>query len=238
MKNAGRPGAIGLVGGMGPHATAYFYKLLLTHCNEHYGARGNDSYPEFLINSLPSPDCISDLSELDLLREMIVSRFEKLQNFGCNILSLVCNTGHLICADIAVEPNVEFVSMVDSVTNEAQIRKHQRVGLLSTVTTIEKRVYDDPLEKSSIAVIKPDTAFQETLTEIIRDLVAGVENEEQKSYLFEESRRFAVDNSLDALILGCTELPLIFPQEQFNELCILDCLAIHSRAILARYYGE
>src|SRR3990167_4652212 len=93
--------AIGLIGGMGPYASAYFYKLLLKKSGEEYGAINNDDFPEILIDSLPVPDFISDTKQLQKATNILVSRTKKLKRFGCKTIAMVCNTGHLLYPKLA-----------------------------------------------------------------------------------------------------------------------------------------
>lgn len=68
---------IGLLGGMGPYASAYFYKLLLDKSRDFYGAKNNNDYPEILVDSVPIPDFISDTRNLKKAREILSERVKK-----------------------------------------------------------------------------------------------------------------------------------------------------------------
>src|SRR3989337_1145860 len=94
---------IGLIGGMGPYASAYFYELLI---------KKSSDYPEVVIDSVPVPDFISDTKQIGFAKKMLISRVRKLNNFGCKTLAMVCNTGHVLYPELSKNSRSEFLSMV------------------------------------------------------------------------------------------------------------------------------
>lgn len=225
---------IGIIGGMGPYASAHFYQLLLRKSSDLYGAKNNDDYPEIVIDSVPVPYFISDTRKLNIAREMLISRVQKLTDFGCSILAMACNTGHIIFSDLAGSTESDFVSMIDLVANEARQRNLKRVGILATKITVRMAIYQDALGKLGIEVIDPLIEMQKIHERIIRSIVSGKILEADKLELCEITHNFIDHNQLDGIILGCTELPLIFPKEKFDN--ALDCLDILADGLLKRYY--
>jgi aspartate racemase len=225
---------IGLIGGMGPYASSHFYELLLRKSNSIYKAENNDDYPEVVIDSVPVPDFISDTNKLDVAKEMLVTRVRKLDKFGCTTLAMVCNTGHIIYPDLAKESKHNFISMIDLVAKEAKRKKLKRVGILATKTTIRIGIYKNALAQLNIEAIDPTIEMQENHERIIRSIVAGEVAKADKEKLYLMTKEFIDSNKLDGIILGCTELPLIFPKERFNN--VLDCLDILADGLLNRYY--
>ena len=225
---------IGLIGGMGPYASAYFYKLLLQKSGLLYGARNNDDYPEIVIDSVPVPDFISDTKRINEAKGMLIDRVKSLNGFGCDAIAMVCNTGHIFYEDLAKQSKCEFVSLVELVVNKVKERRLTKVGLLATSTTVDSGLYGKPLSHLGTEVVNPSKEMQQAHERIIRDVIAGKESSQYEHYFYEATREFIEKNDLRGIILGCTELPLVFPKNGFEK--VIDCLDVLADELLARYY--
>lgn len=225
---------IGLIGGMGPYASAHFYRLLLDKSSQDYGAKNNDDYPEIVIDSVPVPYFISDTTRLAEAKNMLMDRAQRLNNFGCGVIGMVCNTGHILYKDLAKQSETEFVSMIDLVAREAQRRNLKRVGILSTQTTIKTGLYKKALKNLDIGSINEDENMQLIHETIIKQVVAGKVSDSQRDLLEDMTRRFIDKEELDGVILGCTELPLVFPKDKFEN--VIDSMDALANELLFRYY--
>jgi aspartate racemase len=225
---------IGLIGGMGPYASAYFYKLLLEKSSDNYGAKNNDDFPEILIDSVPVPDFISDISKLKVAKNMLMSRIEKMNDYGIGNIGMICNTGHILYKDLSNISGAKFYSMIDLVADEISKRGFGKVGVLATPTTIKFNLYGQALAKKGIKVYYSPTEIQELHESIIRNMVSGEKNPDQIKKLGILTKRFVNKNNLDGVILGCTELPLVFPKKHFSN--VIDCMDILADKLLEKYY--
>ncbi len=227
---------IGIIGGMGPYASAYFYKLLIKKSTEEYGAKDNDDYPEIVIDSLPVPDFISDTKSLLVAKRMLISRVRALNAFGCNIIAMTCNTGYLLYSDLVKNSKAPFISLIECVCLKAKDRGIKKVGLMATETTIKTQLYHKILKQNGIEVVNPDNNFLKKQEEIIRSVIATGETKEFESVLSDMTTKFINENRLDGVILGCTELTLVFPNNKFkNVIDSLDVLADH---LLENFYRK
>lgn len=225
---------IGIVGGMGPYASAYFYKLLLDKSRDFYGAKNNNDYPEVLIDSIPIPDFISDSKNLNKAREILLDRVKRMNGYGVNVIGMTCNTAHILFEDLAKVSNVEFISMIDSVSEKVNELGLKRIGLLATPTTISQGIYHKTLADLGISCVNANLKTQKLHEKIVREVIAGrsVKNE----LLASQVKRFIKEENLEGLILGCTELPLVFPKEIFVN--IVDCLDVLADKLLSKYYNQ
>jgi len=252
---------IGLIGGMGPYASAYFYKLLIIKSTKEYGAKNNDDYPEIVIDSVPVPDFISDTKQLPDAKRMLLSRVRALNNFGCNIIAMTCNTGHLLYQDLVVRAlnnfgcniiamtcntghllyqdlvdssHAPFISLVELVCRTAKASGMKKVGLLATKTTVKTQLYHKILKREGIEVITPDKNLLKKQENIIRYVIANGETKKFEAVLSDMVSGFIKDNDLDGVILGCTELPLVFPNGKFE--CVIDSLDVLADYLLKNFY--
>lgn len=226
---------IGLIGGMGPFASAYFYKLLLKKSLDNYGSKSNEDFPEILVDSVPVPDFISNINELNRAKEMLVDRVSRLNTYGVNSISMICNTGHILYSDLVQISKVNFESIINVVANEASRRRYKRVGILATPTTIRYDLYGIELSKYNIEVVYSNDDIQKLHELVIRDMVAGKRDNRKIANLEIETKRLIRNNNLDGIILACTELPLIFPKNKFKN--VIDCMDTLADKLLERYYN-
>jgi len=226
---------IGLIGGMGPFASAYFYKLLLKKSSIIYGAKNNDDFPEILIDSVPVPDFISGTNRLKEAKRILVSRVKKMNDYGVGSIGMVCNTGHILYNDLSKIAKAKFVSMIGLVAEEVEKRGYKRVGILATKTTIIFSLYEKVLSNKGIEVVYPSSEYQKLHEMIIRDTIAGKVVSGEVKKLEQSTRQFVQKNKLDGVVLGCTELPLVFPKENFKN--VIDCMDVLADKLLERYYN-
>ena len=128
--------------------------------------------------------------------------------------------------DLEQEARVPFVSIVEVVTMEVEKRGYRKVGLLASPATIYAGVYPN--------VMVPDHEQIENLGRIISGIVAGEFKQAKKKLLTIADG--LKKRGCEALILGCTELPLVFPKNY--SLPVVDSVEILARALLKRYYNQ
>ena len=87
------------------------------------------------------------------------------------------------------------------------------------------------VRRNRIEVIYPDKLIQKYHEKIIRNVIA---NRHKTNNLEKLTRDFIGINNLDGVVLGCTELPLVFPTSKFNN--VVDCLDVLANELLFRYY--
>lgn len=226
---------IGLIGGMGPYASVYFYKLLLDKSRDLYCAKNNNDFPEILIDSIPVPDFISNTSELNTAKKMLVSRIKRMNEYGVKNIGMVCNTGHILYKDLSKISKAKFYSMIDLVVNETSKHGFRDVCVLATPTTIKSDLYGKYLTRKGVKVYYPTKKIQMLHESVIRNNIAGHSLPGDIKKLEISTKKFLKDNSLDCVILGCTELPLVFPKKHF--LNVIDCMDVLADKLLEKYYN-
>lgn len=218
---------------MGPYASAYFYKLLLDKSRDLYGAKNNEDYPEILIDSVPIFDFISNTKNLRRARKIIIERINKMNDYGVSVVGMTCNTAHILYPDLALISKADFVSMIEAVVGEANALGLKKVGLLATPTTISQGIYHRAFSRAGITCINDGLKTQKLHEQIIREVIAG-----KKIALKQfngQIDRFIREQKLEGVILGCTELPLVFPQNKFPY--VIDCLDVLANKLLEKYYN-
>lgn len=226
---------IGVLGGMGPQASCELYRLLVEGARVNHGAHHNDEYPEILIDSVPVPDGFSHPEDMEKVANILEDRVKRLTTFGATMIAIACNTVCVYKDRLQSKTPIEVISTVDEVVNEVA-KSHKRVLLLSSSTSLKLRLYQDALDRSGIEYIHPSVDEYETIDSIILGVLSGEEYSVLSGRITELTNRLRRDNRIEAIVLGCTEMPLIFPKE-FN-LPVYSSLSILAESVLTRYYNK
>lgn len=224
---------IGVIGGMGPQASSEFYRLLIEKSIAKYGVKNNDEFPEILIDSVPVPDFISDTNSLEEAEKMLVDRVKRMSRYPVNYICIACNTAHILLEKLRSESKVYVFSILEEIVKKIDLYDFTKIGLLATMTTYKLGLYDNVINNRQL--IKPAINDQYELDEIIRCVIAGKDDDKLKNKLSFLVNKFIKDYHLEAVILGCTELPLIFPQ--INKVKILNSLDVLADSLLSFYYN-
>ena len=199
---------IGILGGMGPYATADLFRKIVTLTD---AAADSDHIRVYIDSNSAIPDRTSAILHggPDPLPEMI-SALRHLEACGADCLILPCNTAHFFLPQLQALTETPFLNMPDITAGScARHFPGKRAAILATSGTLETGLYDRALSGKGVPFLHPDEKQQETLMHLIYDVVkAGrpMEPERTAWNALLESLRAA---GADYFILGCTELPLL-----------------------------
>jgi aspartate racemase len=146
---------VGIIGGVGPQATAFIYQQLINVAQDQYGAKDNADYPDVIFASVPVPDFISDKDNIEQAKQMLVTAAKGLESAGCQALCIGSNTVHILLDDLASTVNVPFISMVELVAKRCKQLCFSNVALLGMPILLESELYDKALTARGINLIKP-----------------------------------------------------------------------------------
>lgn len=222
-----------IIGGMGPLASSYIYKTLIDLAISDFDAKNNDEFPEIILHSIPVPDFISSDKDREKALEMLKKRIKELNKLDISCISIACNTAHLLLPELQKVTKVPFISMVDEVVKRIICENQKTIGIMGTPSTIKHKLYQDPLEKLGIKVSIPTESQIKTLDLVIRNVIAGKLLKSNTKKLLEVAN-FLKKQGAEGIILGCTELPLVFPKKY--SLPIFNSTLVLAEALLKKYY--
>lgn len=224
--------SIAILGGMGPQASAKLLQLVIEMAASEYGARNDDDFPEVIVSSVPVPDFISNKRTAEAVLNILKARVRNLESFNPKSFSIACNTAHILLKDLQRETNIPFISIIDEVVKEISNRRMRRVGLLGTPVTLRSMLYQDALRQKGIRILVPSSTDQEIVERIIRNILAGKKETTDIKELVRISKELEIKGA-QGIVLGCTELPLIFPKK---DITTFDSIEILAKALLKDYY--
>lgn len=227
--------AICILDGMGPQAGGYLYNTLINMAVREYGAKSNDDFPEVILHSIPVPDFISSDRNKSRALTMLKTRVKKVGSLNISCLSIACNTAHVLMDDLQKASSLPLISMVDTVVEQVNEDGLNKVGLLATPSTVKYQLYQSALGRYGIITIVPTGKQLRIVENIVRNILKG------KMFLSDGKQLMTIANCLkqrgvQGIILGCTELPLIFPAKYV--LPVYNCVEILARTLLQNYYKQ
>jgi len=211
---------IGVVGGMGPWATLDFFEKVLRATP----VRRDQEHLRLIIDNNPKiPDRgPAILGDGEDPTPALVATARNVEAAGADLIVIPCNTAHYFFQAIQAAVRVPVVHIMQEVAGAASRRfpRIGRVGLLATRATVATGLYQDAFRPLGAAVVVPDQHGQEVIDRLIYAIKAqGVDDALR-------SAGVAVGRGLnragaEAMILGCTELPLVLGEDTLG-LPILD----------------
>ena len=227
----------GIVGGIGPESTIQYYQLLV----KLYRERTRGSYPPVLINSIDVTRMLGLVAEgrLPELTDYLLAEVERLARAGAHFAVLAANTPHVVFAPLQRRASIPLLSIVDATCQVALSRSLRRVGLFGTRFTMQAAFYPDGLSQLGIGFVLPSRAETDYIHEkYMGELLNGVIRDETRESLAVIAKRLREEEGIDGLILGGTELSLIFRDEKDPGVQLLDTTRIHVAAIVDRILSE
>jgi len=199
---------IGLIGGTGPESTLVYYKELNKRLNE---ACGGTAFPEISIESLDLFKALNLVKEekYSELTDYIYSKIQNLENGGADIIALTAATMHVVYDNLSEKVKKPFISIPQAAADYAVSKGYKKVGLLGTIFTMEKDYLSKAFTAKGIQVFTPAEQDRILVNErISKELEYGIVKEESVEELVTVINKMKDENQIEAVILGCTELPL------------------------------
>lgn len=228
--------AIGVLGGMGPEATAQFYKELIRECQTRYGAKYDSDFPEIIIYSLPLPDVVEGVSNRPKVLLSLKFGLRKLEKAGADFIVSPCNTIDIFYNETKEAVRIPFYSIVQETAKKVDSKKFKIVGIVGTEALLKSGLYDNILGECGIKLVKPDRNDRKILTRVILRILKGKKLVTDKAELVRMIKRLQVRGA-EGIILGCTELPLIIQQEDANVM-LFDTIKILAESAVMLSFGR
>lgn len=211
---------------------ALCYRTICAEGAERFGPHG---HPEVSLHShsLAEYEAFLENGDLDGVAGLMLSSAEKLARAGADFLICPDNTIHQAFEPVASRSPLPFLHIAEVVRDEAVRRGFRKLGLTGTKWLVESDVYPEKLKKRGVEWILPTPDERSEINRIIMtELVEGVFKPESVEYFREVIEKMKVAGC-DAVILGCTEIPLIL-NDSNSPIPTLDSTRLLARAALRR----
>jgi len=206
-----------------------------TICVEGGRLMGPHAHPEVSMHTHSLADYVECLERSDRagVAGLMLSSAGKLASAGADFLICPDNTIHQAMDDVLPHSPLPWLHIAEEVAAEAAVRGYRKLGITGTRWLIDSDVYPEKIEAEGLAWLRPTGAERDETNRIIMDeLVQGVFRPEAVAAYQRVMNRMK-DQGCDAVILGCTEIPLIM-NDGNSPLPTLDSTRLLARAALRR----
>ena len=218
---------LGVIGGLGPLATAYFFEIVTKLTD----VRCDQDHLEILIHSVPqTPDRTAYIlgeSTESPLPKMTEAGLGLVRN-GAEVIAIPCITAHYFHDDLEEALGVKVMHLPRETAAYLAEAGKKRVGIMATDGTVRSGLFQKELEEAGLTAITPDPERQADVMHLIyRNIKLGKAPEMDR---FEAVRESLQEAGAEVIILGCTELSLIKRDQEIGHGFIdgMDVLAMRT----------
>jgi aspartate racemase len=234
-----RLGTIGILGGMGPEATAFFFDLVV---RQTLASRDREHVPIVVYNLPQTPDRTAAILRggpspvPDLVRGLAI-----LREAGADFAVMPCISAHYFFTAVSARSPLPLIHLIEEAA-AAVVRlrpKVRTVGLLATTGTVRSRIVHEVFERAGIAVLTPAGRGQQRVMTAIygrRGIKAGVTSGVPRQTILAAAREL-IAGGAQAVIAGCTEIPLVLRREEL-PVPLIDPMRVAARAAVAKAGGR
>lgn len=205
---------LGVIGGLGPAATAYFYELVSNMTDAYLDQEHID------INIISKPS-IPDRTDFILGRSSnsplpyLIEAGNTLVGLGSDCIAIPCITAHYFHKELSQKIAAPIIHIINETVKYLKDHNVMSAGIMATEGTIESGLFQDELLRNNIKPIILSAKGQEIVTSLIyKNIKAGLPANMQQ---FNDAKNELKDKGADTIILGCTELSTIKRDESIGS---------------------
>ena len=215
---------IGLIGGIGPAATDFYYRRLISIF------AGKKASLELTIVHADAPTLLGNLASDDVASQVAIymKLTNRLAGAGAGCVAVTSIAGHFCIDAFKASSPLPVVDLISEVNRAIEKSGYKRIGILGTRTVMQSRFYG---AISGAAVISPGDHDLDDVHEAYATMATyGAVTDAQREVFAQASQKLLKDADAEAIMLGGTDLALVF-NERDTAFPIIDCAAIHADAI-------
>jgi len=218
---------IGLIGGIGPAATEYYYRRLIDR-----NATAGTALDLTIVHG-NMQEFIANLSRSDSRQQAAVfaGLIRRLAAAGAEAVGITSMSGHFCIAELEPISSLPILNAIPAVNAAIRQRKLKRIGILGTRTVMLNKVYGSITEAEIVA---PDGEMLERVHKCYVDLaISGRVTDEQRQVFFAVGQHLCRERGTEAVILGGTDLGLAFDGRDCG-FPVVNCAEVHADSIWER----
>lgn len=232
---------LGVIGGLGPLATAYYLQLLA----EMAQAEKDQDHMEVYLYSCPQiPDRTGYILHPETTESPLPKMLElckKLEQEQVKAVTIPCITAHYFYEGLIQECSVTIIHAVKETVKYLVERNIQNVGLMATDGTIQTKLFQNELEEAGLNTIIPEECYQKKVMHVIYEQVKSGKPSDEK--LVQEVETHLKEKGAEVILLACTELSIVKRDGKtgsgvLDVLEVLASCAVHSCGELKEEYKE
>lgn len=210
---------LGIIGGMGPKATAMLYNRIVDHTK---ASCDQEHIKTIILSDTSIPDRTAAIKEKNTapVTEALVNAARQLEADGASVIILPCNTSHLFIEEIRGAVSCKVINMAEVAVRDAIATNESDdivIGIMSTEGTRSCGLYENEIKRQGAAFVPLTDESQAKVTSLIyEDIKAGKEGDKTKfEFAYKELKQ-----RCDVVILACTELSVYAEKNSIPINCI------------------
>ncbi len=216
---------IGILGGIGPEASANLYQKMIGYTQNQYNAVQDSDYPPIILYSLSfSGFDEKGIVDEELVKSQLIAGVKKLESAGCELIIIACNTVHVFYEAMQEAVEIPVFNIVEESRKKVEKSGYKKVGLLCSESTNKLSLYQQEFEKHKVEIITTTSEEQKKINQVIEHVMGGRQNISDVFTLKNIIQRFIKDGA-EAIVLGCTEIPLAINQSH-TDVKLFDTIEI------------
>lgn len=210
---------LGVIGGMGPEATSYYFEELVAHTQ---AEKDQDHIDTIILNHATLPDRTNAIltGNIEELLSDFIKDAQLLEELGVSHIAIPCNTSHYLYDATQKKVSIPIIHMVRETVQYAveHFNNVQKIGILATNGTIQSGVYRKECQVLGVEVVEPSAENQkEVMSLIYDDIKKGQPGDPNK---FQKAYEDLMEAGSDVVILACTELSVFKKNHPVAENCL------------------
>ncbi|MQY61177.1 amino acid racemase [bacterium] len=220
---------IGMIGGMSWESSLEYYRIMNQAVKEKLG--GFHSAPCILYSvDFDDVEKLQHQGDWESLTRLMIEAAQRVKKAGADFLVICTNTMHKMADEVQGAIQIPLLHIADVTAEAVKANGQSQVGLLGTKFTMEQDFYKGRLQEiHGIDVLIPEDKERQVIHDILYNELCFGEIKELSKGKFQSIIQNLVKRGAQGVILGCTEIPLIVRQEDY-EIPLYDTTALHSRA--------
>jgi len=220
---------IGMIGGMSWESSLEYYRIMNQAAKEKLG--GFHSAPCILYSvDFDEVEKLQHQGDWESLTRLMIEAAQRVKKAGADFLVICTNTMHKMADEVQEAIQIPLLHIADVTAGAVKANGQSRVGLLGTKFTMEQDFYKGRLQEiHGIDVLIPEDKERQVIHDILYNELCLGEIKELSKGKFQSIIQNLVERGAQGVILGCTEIPLIVSQEDY-EIPLYDTTALHARA--------
>lgn len=187
-------------------------------------------YPEVIIYSLN----IREFPNIDLERnklvDWLVNAVKSLERAGADVGLIAAGTPHIVFDEVKAVSPLPLLSIVEETCKAVDQLRLKKVGLLGTKITMSRDFFQRVFSKKGISIVVPNEQEQDYINKkLFTEIMFHNIVEDTRQGLLRIVKRLVDSESIEAVILGCTELPLILTKDEYG-IPFLNTTRIHAES--------
>lgn len=179
-----------------------------------------------------------EAEEWKKLVEWLVARVRSVHRAGADFAVIGANTAHIVFDEVESCSPIPMLSIIHETCRRAQSLGLKKPGLMGTLFTMKSDFFQKSFYKKGITVVAPDEGDQAYIHDkLMSEIELGIIKDSTREGLLSIVKKMIEQESIDSMILGCTELPLILDKEEFG-IPFLNTTAIHVGSIVEYCLNE